>query len=183
MLDDYMSMDEILVTLSLLKLMFDNGNSEIVSEIGDEEFYYDNMFEFYYRSMNRAAEKVCGGYSEEYESDKWYFSDPAITEYYKMAYKLGRLKGIRKSKIPYINKMKNYFYYAYSGDGSGVYVTAHEGNKNPALVVYTYENFCEPAHLAEYMHKVMLFYKTEVEIMKREWEELTKQFAETRCAA
>jgi hypothetical protein len=174
--EDLMSMGEILSAVSLLKYMYDNGNAEVVSQMSEETFMYDTLPTLYYGAMNYAAEYVIESDSEDYGANKWYFADPDMTGYYRMAKKLGRLRGISKRNNPYYAKARRFIFDRLGGGYYAFSLVLHTGTKrrySSAVILYVSYDFNDPFDLAEFMHQIFVFYRRELAAMRAEYAALT----------
>lgn len=80
--------------ISKIKREYDYGNEGIVEFVSDCSL--DESFEIEgYEHLECAAPFTAYDYIDQYECGKYYFSSKDITEYYKLAYKIGELKGWR----------------------------------------------------------------------------------------
>lgn len=78
--------------ISQIKHEYEYGNEGIVDFVSDCSL--DECFEPEgYEHLDRAAPFTAYEFIEQHECDKYYFSSEDITEYYKLAYKIGKLKG------------------------------------------------------------------------------------------
>lgn len=80
--------------ISHIKHEYDYGDEEILEFVADCTL--DESFEIEgYQHLDYAAPFTAYEYNDQYECAKYYFSSEDITEYYKLAYKIGELKGWR----------------------------------------------------------------------------------------
>ena len=175
--DDYMSMNDILAAISLFKYLYDNGKSDIVDGWKGTEFYYDYLPEIFYESMEAASQIVFICDEENYSADKWYFADSAMTEYYRLARKLCKLKGIGRKNDPYDKAARDFIKYADSNPGYAFDLFLRTGIRNEEsshILLYVYHEFNNPFDLAEFINSVFDFYREKLQEMKAEYERLTK---------
>jgi hypothetical protein len=171
-----MSIGEIMSAISLLKFLHDCGKTDFVRRLSSLEFICDYMPELYYDAMGEAAETVYLCDAEEYSADKWYLADPAMTEYYRLAKKLCRLKGIGKKRNPYALAARDFIRYADNNPGYNFDLQLRTGTKRAQsshILIYVGYEFYETFDLAEYVNSVFDFYREKVKEMRAEYAALT----------
>lgn len=97
----YGDYEVVLSNLYKLKLLDENTEEDIQETIGDcildEEFEIEG-----YERLYEAAPFTRIKYSEDGECDQYFFASEDMTEYYRLAKKIGRLKGWKESDNPYL---------------------------------------------------------------------------------
>ena len=186
MLNDYISMDEALSVISLLKYLYDHGKGEFIENRSKMEFSYEDCIaELYWEAMNAAAEHVHNTYVEEYAADRWYFSDPVMVEYYRLTQELCAFKGLGFDGSSYDKAARDFIRYADTNPGFAfdlVLKTKTRRRKPCHILIYVYQDFDDPFDLAEYINSVFDFYREKLPGLQEEYARLTTP-AELEAAA
>jgi len=158
--------------LALSKTFFDIGRQDVLKgsfgENGyDGDFYADIFFE----GMEQAAEFVYADYIEEWEVDKWFVADEAMTRFYKLCKELSRLHGIPFHDNPYVIKAEQFVRETLTFYSGGLDIRFYTGTRHKyasSFVIYIYPEFYANLELIQGLVKVFHFYKTEAVSLQAE---------------
>ncbi len=103
-----MAIDEyVLDQIGRLKRYYDNDGEEVIIELPDMTL--DEEYEcLFYELMFESGFLVSHDFNEETYCSKYFFSSDEMTEYFRLAKKIGRLVGWSHKKNPYIDKALTY---------------------------------------------------------------------------
>jgi len=185
LLDDYMSMGDILASISLLKAIYDRGVEDTVAEYNDSEFMYDYMSDLYCHGIDTAARRLISDF-DAYGTEYFYFFDSAMSYYYRLASKLCKLKGIPQDESPYA---KAAWKFARIDENRACYnidmdlYTDEQYHGANHIRVIVHPEFEQRLELAEHIIHIFSFYRKKLVEMKTEYLALTAPPAELGVAA
>lgn len=83
--------------------------------------HYDDFYEAVLDALYCCCENVYADYKEETEVSSYYFSDPCMTEYYRLCREYSRRRGLKLKDNPYMLRAERFV----SGQLSGPYTCWH----------------------------------------------------------
>jgi len=172
----YGDFSESLDILMTLKLEYDKGRTKFIENISRCVLDNDLYFDAYFECLASAAKFSYNDYLEEYEVEKWFFSSDEMTEFYKLARKIGRIKGQTEKENTYINEaydfsMDSLNFSSYSA--SGYLYTGTKHRYASSWVMYLTCDFCEHFALASAVTEIFEYYNNMVVKLRNDYANLT----------
>jgi len=165
-------------TVYVCKLLHHYGKLKDVAAgwIVEEDVWWPLVHE----AIENACEKV---WIEELDpGPKYYFSDPAMMEYYRLCREYSRKTGVRLKQNPFMLKAGEYVRWmlqlgSYGYDWTLLTKINHEWASG--IVFYLDERFNAHLELLEALLEIFRFYETELEVLKQA---LSKQNTDKEAA-
>ena len=161
-----------------IKELYDSGDTKIVDDIADcplDEELETMAYEYIYS----ADFLINYDYDEENECGEMVFSSDDMVQYYKLARKIGKLKGWNDENNPYILRAEGYDLELLEKiDGtyiSGLLYTKPDKKHRISWEMEMYCEFYEYWELYFAMRVIFHNYSTQKDILKREYRKLLKE--------
>lgn len=175
----------VLDVISSIKKLYDEGDVEVAETLEccplDDEFEFEG-----YQHLCEAAPFADMEYIEDMDCEKYFFSSEAMTEYYRLAKKIGRLKGWSEKNNPYIRAACDYDMTMLdgisNGEISGVLYMGTKHKYASSWIMHIYSGFFDYWNLFFALRDIFNHYENEKAALEMVYERLTAQ-NETEVAA
>lgn len=174
---------QLTVSVRVAKLLKDNGMEQLFEGIRDR-YAVDCDSEYWVaiEALENLCEYVESNYNEYDETGTMYFSDQTIMEYFRLSLEEARLKKIRFTQTPSVQRAirsaKEWM------EAPGCYYCAYLLKLRPKQewgcgILFEYDGsyFCEFYALLSRMVQVLAFYRENLPALRREVDQLKKVFA------
>lgn len=159
-----------------VKMLYDAGDDEAVEVMGNctlgEEFEFEG-----YEHLCDAAPFSSVDYVEKYECEKYFFASEDMTEYYRLARKIGGLKGWSVKNNRYIQQAIQYdinTLRSVNGDGyiSGTIYSKTHHKYASSWVIYVYSEFYNYWELFFALRDIFNNYSMQKKVLECEYRKL-----------
>lgn len=142
-----MTADEMGESLSVLHyamLFWEHDRLDEFLSVNPDELYESDPYETFFNCIGLTAGFVCENYVEDYDYNRWYFSDPCMLEYYRLCRNYGSLHRQKLKDNPYMKEAENFVDMAltFSSGGCGYWLLTKVNHACASGIVFcTDENY------------------------------------------
>lgn len=168
--------DYTLSVISRIKNLYDMGDDDIIDDIRDcsinEEFDVEG-----YEKVHEAAPFEYGEYLEDRDIEKYFCASEDMTEYYRLARKIGKLMGWIEENNHYIKEINNFVWKELRsvGDNYNFYEELYTGTRHKyasSLIIYVYPEFYEYWDLYFALREIFNNYSIQRKRLENEYQKL-----------
>lgn len=178
-----------LTVIRFVKNLYDMGDYDAVEEISDCSLNEDFDVEGF-EKMHRAAPFETVDYDENGDNEKFFYSSEDMTEFYRIARKIGKLKGWTEENNRFIEQSKEFVWNELRGvkDNFYFYEKVYTGTRHKyasSVIIYVYPEFYQYLDLYFALRRIFNYYAEQKKRLESKYKRLisARYIAEIKEAA